>query len=118
MKTERAAAPFNNTPKRAGLIVCTKNTMKNKFTIHDENVEEFPSKTAPGGKGTSRRVILLDASKDSKPMAQFWELNLPGEHPEIGKGKTVEVEIHSIDRIFSGRPQIRGAVLGLPPAAK
>jgi hypothetical protein len=90
--------------------------MQNTFTVHDENLEEFPSKTAPGGIGKSRRVILLDASPSGKPMAQFWELNLPGEHLEIGKGKKVVVEVHSIDRIFSGRPQVRGSIIA--PAGK
>jgi len=87
--------------------------MRNMFTVHSETLEEFPSKTAPGGVGKSRRVILLDASNDGKPMAQFWELNLPGDHPEVGKGAKIGLEIVEVSRIFRGRPQVRGTIITL-----
>jgi hypothetical protein len=87
--------------------------MTNKFTVHSDNLEEFPSKK--GGMQKTRRLMLLDAS-DGARLDQILELNLPPEHTAIGVGKSITVEIQEISAIFAGRPRIRGHIVG--PAAK
>jgi hypothetical protein len=82
--------------------------MQVPFTVHAENMEEFDKKG--GGKQKTRRVMLLDASSGSR-LSQIIEMNLPPEHPALGVGKQVTIEIDEIAQIFAGRPRIRGRII-------
>jgi hypothetical protein len=82
--------------------------MTNIFTVFAERIDSYTS--AKGGQVTTRRVDLLDASQPALP--QFFELNLPAEHPELGPGKQVMVRIDGVLGIFNGRARIAGAIIG------
>jgi len=78
-----------------------------KFSVVSETVETFQGKK---GEQKSRRLLLLGADGDLSE--QLVEFNLPAEHAAIGKGKQIEVTIKEITSIFSGKPRIRGILVG------
>ncbi len=78
-----------------------------KFIIHAENVETFMGKK---GEQKTRRLTLLDNSEGHRA-SQFFELNLPADHPPIGVGKPVSVAVDQIAQVFAGRGRIMGTVV-------
>jgi hypothetical protein len=62
------------------------------------------------GEQKNRRLLLLGAESDLTE--QLCEMNLPAEHPEVGRGKTIEVHVKEISSIFSGKPRLRGEIVG------
>jgi hypothetical protein len=80
-----------------------------KFNVHAETVETFQGKK---GEQKSRRLMLLDVSEDGNRLSQIVEMNLPAEHAAVGLGKTITVSVGEISSVFSGRPRIRGTILG------
>jgi hypothetical protein len=77
-----------------------------KFTVQSESIETFQGRK---GEQKSRRLLLLGADGDLSE--QLCEFNLPADHAQVGKGKTIEVRIKEISSIFSGKPRIRGEIL-------
>lgn len=89
------------------------------FTVHGEGVEEYPDKKNKDASGKpimvqTKRVMLLDAS-DGPRLAQIVELSLPPEHPNLGVGNVVTIDIQEISSIFAGRPRIRGKIMPTAP---
>lgn len=80
------------------------------FTVHSDGIEEYPDKKNLGQVIKKRRVMMLDASEGAR-LAQIVELSLPADHPEVGVGKTITVQIDEIAQIFAGRPRVRGKIL-------
>jgi hypothetical protein len=80
------------------------------FTVHSDGIEEYPDKKNPGQVIKKRALMMIDAS-DGPRLAQLIELSLPAEHPEVGVGKVITVQIDEISAIFSGRPRVRGKLI-------
>jgi hypothetical protein len=77
-----------------------------KFIIQGDSIQTFTGKK---GEQSARRLLLLGAEADLSE--QLVELNLPADHPEIGKGKAIEVHVSEISSIFAGKPRIRGTIV-------
>lgn len=77
-----------------------------KFKVTGESIETFNGKK---GEQKSRRLLLLGAGDDLSE--QLCELNLPAEHPEVGRDKVIEVKVREISSIFGGKPRLRGEIV-------
>ena len=77
-----------------------------KFKIHGESLRSYSTKR---GQQTDRQLLLLE---DGEPaLGQICEFSLPGDHPAIGVGKAIVLQIDEIQSVFSGRPRLRGKVI-------
>jgi hypothetical protein len=90
--------------------------MRNTFTIHDDQVEEYEGKK---GKQTIRILTLIDASPTGAKLKQMCDLSVPETFIPLrggAVGQAITVDITEIT-IFSGRPRLRGVIVAqkLPP---
>jgi hypothetical protein len=77
-----------------------------KMKVTAESIETFQGKK---GEQKNRRLLLLGADGDLTE--QLCEMNLPADHPVVGKDKIIDVRIREISSIFAGKPRIRGEIL-------
>jgi len=82
--------------------------MRNVFSVYDVEQQKYQGKKGE----VQQQVYILQDASDGAKLKQFCEFNAREDSPQLNAGDLVELEISEIQSIFSGRPRLRGKIVG------